>query len=468
MQYRMTLQAEDGGRYSLEGHKVLREGGVRHAWSETTTLYTTIVGPDGVTGVGILYLKPADLPKLIRSIKVDGVPRRHQGEYRRAFLELFAGEMVHIYGGVLDEAGAFPAAPKPAPPVREPADPEGIWWCDGSQRWHADDSLGDDAFLRLTRYKAGGEKGPLIMATGFGMSSHSFLASTIEQNLTEFLYDQGYDVWLFDYRAGIDLPSSRTEFTIDDIARTDWPLAVRKVLEVTGRDDLKAFGHCVGSGSLQMAILAGLQGISTAVCAQFPMHPSTSVFNQVKSRLHTAGAFRALGAGGLAPDVRRSVPDELVDMGLRTLPMPAEEHCGQAVCRWINAIYGCTHRHAQLNDATHRGLNEMFGFGNIDSLRHLSLMMRRELAVTHTDGMDYFEHPERIAGTRLLLLQGSQNYIFHPVGSLKTLRWLREKNPRGDYQREVLQGYAHLDAIIGTSAAADVYPRITNFLEPGR
>jgi cholesterol oxidase len=215
-----------------------------------------------------------------------------------------------------------------------------------------------------------------------------------------------------------------------------------------------------------MAILAGLQGIRTAVCAQFPLHPSTSVFNQVKSRLHTPGAFRALGIGGLSPDIRPSAPDELVDLGLRTLPMPAEEHCGQAVCRWINAIYGCTHRHAQLNDATHRALNEMFGFGNIEALQHLSLMMRRGLAVTHTGAMDYFLHPERIAGTRLLLLQGSQNYIFHPVGSVKTLRWLKDCNPGGDYHREVLQGYAHLDAIVGSNAAVDVYPRITNFLDP--
>ena len=64
-------------------------------------------------------------------------------------------------------------------------------------------------------------------------------------------------------------------------------------------------------------------------------------------------------------------------------------------------------------------------------MQHLSLMMRQGLAVTHTGGMDYFLHPERIAGTRLLLLQGSQNYIFHPVGSLKTLRWLRDCNPAG-------------------------------------
>jgi hypothetical protein len=30
----------------------------------------------------------------------------------------------------------------------------------------------------------------------------------------------------------------------------------------------------------------------------------------------------------------------------------------------------------------------------------------------------------------------------------------------------VLPGYAHLDAIIGARAAVDVYPRITNFLDP--
>src|SRR5207302_6987776 len=164
---------------------------------------------------------------------------------------------VRIYGGVLDEPGSFPEAPRKPPPVREPKDPDGIWWCDGRHRWHSGDKLGKHAFLRLTRYdgsrKADGSgKGPVMLATGFGMSSPSFLAPTIVTNLTEFLFDRGYDVWLFDYRSGIDLPSSNKEFTIDDIARDDWRLAVKQVLELTGRDDVQAFGHCVGSVSLQM------------------------------------------------------------------------------------------------------------------------------------------------------------------------------------------------------------------------
>ncbi|MGH3280098.1 MAG: hypothetical protein ACRDNW_13305, partial [Trebonia sp.] len=413
---------------------------------------------------GILHLKPADFIRLVRGIKVRGVPHREQGEFRRAFLKLFAHEVVHIYGGALDEPGAFPSAPRKAPPVREPKEADGIWWCDGSRRWHADDRLGDDAFLRLTRYRAG-DKGPVMLATGFGMSSHSFLTPTIEQNLPEFLAERGYDVWLFDYRAGIDLPSSGTEFTIDDIAREDWPIAVRKVQEETGREDLQAFGHCVGSASMQMAILAGLQGIRTAVCAQFPLHPASSVFNLAKSHLRTAEVLGTLGVDVVAPDTRPSLRNETLDIALRALPMPAEERCGQAVCRWINAIYGCTHRHAQLNEATHRAINDMFGFGNIEALEHLALMLRRGHAVTHTGGMDYFDHPERIAGTRLMLLQGMHNYIFHPVGSFRTWRWLRSQNPQGDYQRKELPGYAHLDAIIGHRAAIDVYPLITEFLE---
>jgi cholesterol oxidase len=466
MRYRMTLLAEDGKRYAFDGHKVIRRRGTRHAWSDTTTLYTTIRELDGAgQGTGILRLQPADFARMLRTLEVRGVPRRKQLEYRVAFSAFFAGEIARRYGGALAVADAFPAEAKPEPAAdREPRDPDGIWWYDEAGGWHAGATPGDAASLRLIRYNAG-QKGPVMLATGFGMSARSFLAPTVSKNMAEFLAEAGYDVWLFDYRAGIDLPSAHADYTIDDIARRDWPLAVAQVLEVTGRDDVQAYGHCVGSLSLQMAIMAGLTGVRSAVCAQFPLHPATSTFNQVKSGLHVADALGGAGLRAVAPNNVPALPDALLDTLFRTLPMPADERCGQAVCRWINAIYGCTHRHAQLNDATHRALNEMFGIGNLEAIRHLSLMMRRGLAVTHDGGMDYFEHPERFAGTKLLLLQGKRNYIFRPEGSLRTLDWLQEHNPRGQYERTVLPEYAHLDAVVGSRAAAEVYPRITGFLD---
>jgi cholesterol oxidase len=507
MTYEMTLRAQDGTRYRFDGHKNIREHGAQHAWSDTTTLYSRITelspdtkdsriagageageirgtgekgevghpegtGPNGTgpgsqePGTGVLHLRLADLTRLIRSIRVQGAQPGWQGHYRRAFLELFAGEMVHIYGGVLDETADFPVVPvSPAQaPVREPRDPDGTWWCDSGHQWHYGDALGGDAFLRLTRYRAG-DKGPLMLATGFGMSTHSFLSSTIDQNLTEFLAAAGYDIWLFDYRAGIDLPSARTEFTIDDIARTDWRVAVAKVLEETGRENVQAFGHCVGSGSLLMALATGLPGVRTAVCAQFPLHPTTSVFNRAKARLHLGDIFLDARIRGVSPDNRLSLRDEALDIALRALPVPEHERCGQAVCRWINGIYGMTHRHAQLNDATHEALNEMFGFGNTEALDHLLHMLGAGRALTAAGGEDYLAHPELLADKSILLLQGRENYIFHPAGTRRTLHWLTEHNPQGDYERVVLPGYAHLDAIVGARAAAEVYPVITNFLD---
>jgi len=469
MRYDMNLLSEEGQRYALHGHKVIRKQGARRAWRDTTTLYTTLAGPDGKQlGAGILHLQPIDFTRLVRTIDIQGVPQPERAEYKRAFLEFFVGEMRRIYGGVLDEPGAFPHAPKKAPSNcgSRDQDPHGTWWCDkNNKQWHDGDvKPDDDAFLRLVRYQ-GGQKGPVMLAAGFGMSSHSFLTKTIGKNLTEFLTGEGYDVWLFDYRAGIDLPSADTEFSIDDIARDDWPTAIRKVLEVTGRDSVQAFGHCVGSVSLQMAMLHRPLQIRSAVCAQFPLHPVASAFNWVKSELRVADALDCAGIWVVRPDTISSPSNAVLDTVLRTLPIPAEERCGQAVCRWINAIYGCTHRHAQLNDRTHRALNEMFGVGNIRAIKHLALMMRKSLAVTEQGRKDYFANPGNMADVKLLLLQGRHNYIFRPPGTLRTLRWLRAHNPDGQYQRLVLPGYAHLDAIIGARAATEVYPEIVRFLD---
>src|SRR5690606_31538747 len=134
------------------------------------------------------------------------------------------------------------------------------------------------------RYE-GGRRGPVLLAAGFGMSATSFLVGTIGTNLTEYLVARGYDVWLFDYRASIDLPSARTEFTLDRIATEDWPAAVAEVRRVTGADNVQALGHCVGSASLMMALAAGLTGVRSAVCMQFTLHPVTSYLNQVKAAL---------------------------------------------------------------------------------------------------------------------------------------------------------------------------------------
>jgi cholesterol oxidase len=166
----------------------------------------------------------------------------------------------------------------------------------------------------------------------------------------------------------------------------------------------------------------------------------------------------------VAPFTGGSVVRKLLDLGLRAVPMPVGERCAKPVCRWINAIYGCTHAHEQLNDATHERLDDMFGVGNLRALDHLAVIMKARQVVA-ADGADsYVGHPERLR-LPILLVQGERNQIFRSEGSLRTLRWLQEANDPALYERVVLPGYAHLDALIGRDAAADVFPVVSGHLD---
>ena len=74
--------------------------------------------------------------------------------------------------------------------------------------------------------------------------------------------------------------------------------------------------------------------------------------------------------------------------------MPAGERCSKPVCRWINAIYGCTQTHEQLDDATHAQLDNMFGVGNLRALDHMAVIMKAR-QVLAADGADsYVSHPD--------------------------------------------------------------------------
>ncbi len=116
----------------------------------------------------------------------------------------------------------------------------------------------DGVTLRLTRYR-GGEKGPLLVAHGLGVSSSIFTIDTIETNLLEYVFARGYDVWLLDYRASIELRSSRSQFSGDDVATRDFPAAVQRGTGEDRRRSVQVIAHCFGATTFTCALLAGLQ-----------------------------------------------------------------------------------------------------------------------------------------------------------------------------------------------------------------
>ena len=462
MRYRMRLEAADGTSYDFDGFKIIRTEPPWRAWPATTTLFVTITGGDGPPALGIITISPRMFLALLRTMRLTpGTPWARSVRARLRFGRSFMGRLVREYATTLDLAARFDPGPDQVlRPLRIPAGERR--WRDGQGAWH-DGQPGPDANLMLTRHR-GGPKGPVLLAPGFGMQAASFATPTIDTTLTEFLGEAGYDVWLFDYRASIVLPTCHTSFGIDEVAQEDWPAAVAEVCRVTGAESVQALGHCVGSVTILMALLAGMEGVRSVVCSQFTVHPHPGWLNRTKNMLHVGEALELMRLRGIDDDSAATAPNKALDLLLAALPVPRGERCGRPVCRWLNATYGLTHTHDQLNEATHETFDEAFGFANITGLRHLARMNRKGHAVSRSGEDIYLPHVDRLA-MPILFVQGSLNPIFRPAGTRKTVAWISERHGLGSTTYLELPEYAHLDTMVGRNAVREVYPAILAHLD---
>ena len=458
MVYRMKLTARDGGALFFEGFKSMHDEPGPDLWRDTTTLYVTL-RREGAAGPavarGILRIEPADFARQMRTLRASGgtAPERLRALAR--FGRFFAGSLFDVYGPVLARPTRFDpdAPPRKRRPLRAPI-PELHFF-----------AAPDGARLRLTRYR-GGPKGPVVLSHGLGVSSLIFSIDTIETNLLEFLFAHGYDVWLLDFRASIELPASRSQFTGDDVARHDYPAAVAKVRELTGAPAVDMVVHCFGSTTFFMAMLAGLTGVRSALVSQIGPHVVAPALTRLKSGLHTPELLRALGFQSLtaAATQRDDWPERLFDAALRLYPVPAGEHCTSAICHRITFLYSLLYEHDQLNDATHDALHEMFGVANIE---RSSTWRCWCAATTWSTPPGTTSTCRTSTGWRIPItfIHGAENECFLPESTERSFDALRAANGTALYHRHVIPGYGHIDCIFGSNAARDVYPHVLAHLE---
>jgi cholesterol oxidase len=304
-----------------------------------------------------------------------------------------------------------------------------------------------------------------MLSPGYGTSSLAFTIDTVDTNFPEFLYANGYDVWLFDYRASPALPSARTQFSLDDVATKDYPAAVAQVRAITGAADIQVMAHCIGSLTFLMSMLSGkLQGIRSAVCSQVGFYPTTSPENQVKAAFNVGSFFKLIGIDTLTTDFDPSQWNDILTDGLLKLSAALGPPCNSAVCRRIWLIYGEVYGHAGLNEATHQAIHEMFGIADITTFNHLLTIIRAG-QVVDKDGNDvYLPNLQRLK-IPLVFFQAMENHLFLPEGTERSFQLLCDKNGADGYLRMTVPNYHHMDCFIGENAAQDIYPLILGQLD---
>ena len=471
MRYIMTLVATDGARYRFAGFKTVRDDPGPDVWRDTTTLSVDISRADGsAVARGVLTLTPQDFLVQMTTLRALRAPNAIAAlEAKARFGRLFAGAVADTYLGIARSAPHVwpPAKRADAPPrIRRPLRLP-------APQLHFVETP-DGATLRLTRYPAG-NKGPVMLAHGLGVSSRIFSTDTIDTNLAEYLAANGFDVWLLDFRASVELPASQGQFSGDEIARFDYPAAIERVRRVTGKPDVQVVAHCFGATTFFMALAAGLKNVRSAVFSQIAGHVSTPLANAVRAGLFMPDFLKFLGVDALTTDVSAEpgLFERLYDGALRHNPfLEAKQRCASDVCHRISFMYAPLYRHEQLNPATHEALGELFGVANIRAFRHLAQMIRHRHVVGF-DGSDAYLPADsvKLAGNLshfrfpIRFVHGALNECFLPESTQRTLDLLRETHADIPYDRVEIPGYGHIDCIFGSNAARDVFPHIVEHLE---
>jgi len=463
MRYELPMTDVSGKQWFLEGEKHVHDGLGFDLWDDTTTLFVTIYHGENnqgeILGKGILKIAADDFAKQMTTLQARNAQSKKQAiEAVVRFGRLFAGPVIETYGGILAPRRAFNPH-EPAAKRRE---------LNAGTASVYDVQTADNVNIRLTRYK-GGSKGPVILSHGLGVSSRIFSITTIEQNLLEYLYAAGFDVWLLDYRASTELPASANQFSADEIAKYDYQAAVDKVLQETGAADVQMVAHCFGASTFVMAMLSGLRGVSSAVISQIAAHMEVGTEGRIKTGLHLPSVLGTLGVDSLDAyvDTHANWLEKIYDTALRLYPVSFEEQCNSPTCRRITFMYAPLYEHEQLNTATHDALHEMFGVANIGAFKHLALMAR-EGKVVDKEGKDIYLPNLNKLNIPIRFIHGAENVCFLPVSTEKTIKALQNENPAIEYDRFVIPEYGHIDCIFGKNAAKDVYPLILEHLEKAR
>ena len=463
MEYRATLTAEDGAQYEFRGHKVIRDDPGFDLWPDTTTLYIELRRRGAAEADeplrGVLRIAVTDFARQLTTMQPTGSDStRARARALADFGGFFAGSLFKIYGGVGRSVRRFDeeAPPRKRRPLR----------CGVGQAVPV--TTEDGKQLRLTRYR-GGDRGPVLLAPGLGVSSLMFAIDTIETNLLEYLFEAGYDCWLFDYRSSVDLAHSGELHTADDIARYDYPPAIAKVREVTDADGVQVVAHCYGATTFTMAMLSGLQGVRSAVMCQIGPHVFVPWFPQrLLAYMHIPWFLGLLRLR--AVDVTSAKRDprwlRVLDRMLYwLLPLSGRASSENAVANRITALYGALYERDQLNDATFdEALPEMFGEANVAALAQLGLIARRRQVVDAEGRNAYLPQLEGL-DLPICFIHGARNRTYLPRSTRKTYRLLKRRFGAEQYTRHVIPNYGHVDCVFGKNAARDVFPHIRSHLD---
>lgn len=369
--------------------------------------------------------------------------------------------------------------------------------------------------VRLTRYRgrdsesmASDAKPPLVMIHGYSASGSTFTHQAIPEPMARYFWNKGRDVWVLDLRTSAGMASALLPWNFEDAALADIPVAIQRILKISGRPQVDVFAHCIGAVMLSMALLTNprdsqqLQQIDD-VATDGPRARrylsevealQTSIRKVVLSQkgpvlvysdgnVLRAYLMRVLRHLVLPQNYQFRTPsppsmgDQLLDRALSSLPYPDEEHdlenplqpCARTA--WagfrhrMDILYARDFSLRNLAPLTLAAVEDLFGPLNLDSVSQ-AVHFARYNKITNGAGRNCFVTVTRMrhrwpkAGT--LSVHGEDNGL----ADVRTLDLMGDLMQAAglNFAFHRVEGFGHQDCLIGKTAKADVLRTIEEFL----
>jgi len=347
----------------------------------------------------------------------------------------------------------------------------------------------------------------VLLLHAFGQSGLSYTLDTVDQNLAEAFHAAGYEVWVLETRMSTRSGYADRPCTVDQIAEHDVPAAVRHILAVLEREhgpgaplQIGAFGQCMGAAALAMALLSGrlshqpdaagpqprLSMLWQAMFSQ--VHPWLVGSRETQAKTWMPALLQALWRRGSVPfAVRGPQPGvflPILDRILASMPAPPledrrpEDHDdAAATCRRLRFIEAPLFRHENIGSRTFAAMNRLFGEANLRLFAQAGRFVDRERLVDE-DGSDRYVTEENLRlhlAFPVQLLHGQANELFDAKSARRSFTQLGQihggwqqafcKRLDGSVGPILVEGYGHLDVLIGDRAARDVFPQVLHCFE---
>jgi lysosomal acid lipase/cholesteryl ester hydrolase len=316
----------------------------------------------------------------------------------------------------------------------------------------------------------------VLIVHGLTTSSDMFVMPE-HTNLVRYLLDNGFgEVWTLDYRMSNRLPYNRTmhRYTLDDIARYDYPAALRTLRSTVGDRRVHVIAHCLGSVSFAMSLFGGaVDDIASLIVNSAALTPRVPLWSRVKLTTGPNLVEWVLGMPYLDPAWGTDPRFSRGWLFARAVDLFHRE-CDVSACHLLSMMWGtgwpALFGHDKLLPVTHTRSGDLYGATGLHYYRHVLKMVRAGRAVKFRPGDPRFvdlpdDYLSRAADvtTPVLLTTGDKNHVFVD-SNVECWRRLEAVAP-GRHELAVFPGYGHQDVFMGKDVHLDVFPRMLDFLK---